>query len=104
MKLFDGVTPHHIAARLSEHYGLPPGQALSDTCGFVASLIDEKLLVVAEQANISDANVLPKPFVAPSYVRPTFERFDDMADQLLLDKIEDEGAQPEWPAPSDPKE
>ena len=102
LHVFDGLTLGEIITRFARHYGVPDSQVRSDICNFVGRLVEEKLLMPASSVDKGEGPTESRTFAPGPYTPPTFERFDDMADQLLLDKIEDETAQPDWPAPPVP--
>ncbi len=83
------ATVGHLAA----HHQLPESQIESDIEQFVARMVAEQLFVPATEQSTPGEPV--ELSVAP-YTAPTFEKFDDMADQLLLDPIHEIGAAG-WP-------
>jgi hypothetical protein len=89
-----GVEPDAAGPAVAERYGVPPGTAAGDVATFAAQLVAEGLL----EDTPADA-VAPPALASPGqqYTAPTIERFDDLADLLLLDPIH-EVEQPGWPA------
>jgi hypothetical protein len=88
-----GWTIREIAESFSAQHGIKDSQVYSDMQTFLDSLISEKLLVPATESRQKQTI----PLSATSYSAPCFEKFDDMADQLLLDPIH-EIDQSGWPA------
>jgi hypothetical protein len=87
-----GYALPEVARSLSEHYGIPKEQVDRDLRELVEELVREELLVRTDQE-------CPQPSIiwqAPAYERPRCEKFDDMADQLLLDKINDPSQNAQW--------
>jgi hypothetical protein len=80
---------------LMGHYGLPFEQVERDVRCFVEELVHEQLLVGSEAAGEN------RPLPAPpgDYEAPHCAKFDDLADQLLLDKIDDNTQDAQWAAP-----
>jgi len=90
--LFAGGDLAHAAQLLADHFKLAPDQVLGDASRFVESLLTNGLLVKAEFEPAK-----PKMRISVSvYQAPSCEKFDDMADQLLLDKIDDPSQNAEW--------
>lgn len=95
-QILAGSAPHAVSAKLAEHFQRPLAEVHSDMEDFLRGLESEKLIVHCESV---PAQVPAAPIVGRSYERPRFEKFDDMADQLLLDKIEDESQPATWTIP-----
>jgi hypothetical protein len=97
--LLAGGTISAAVARLAAHYGIPAEQVRREAGAFVAHLVKEGLLVPAAMG--SDGRTMAAPVGA--YEAPRCEKFEDMADQLLLDKIDDLSQDVQWaPRPPDP--
>ena len=78
-----GRTVGETAAQLATHFGVAEATVHADVRSFVAALSTERVLVPTEAGD--DAGTAK--IAAKCYEAPTFEKFDDMADQLLLDPI-----------------
>lgn len=87
--LLAGGTLAAAAEALATRFGLEPSVVTRDTEAFVQQLIDEGLLVVAPRP----FHPAPMRITATTYEPPRFQKYDDMADQLLLDKIDDQSSQ-----------
>jgi hypothetical protein len=92
--LFAGGTLAGAAEHLAAHFGLAAPQVAQEVQTFADQLVHEGLLVAAE-CPPSDQ---PMRVTAKSYEPPQFQKYDDMADQLLLDKIDDQS--PGSPGPA----
>ncbi len=92
--LTGGATVAEVAGWLVRHHGLAEADAARDVNEFALGLVAEKVLLPAPAR--PPAEVAP---LAGAYVPPRFEKFDDMADQLLLDKIDDELRPAQWADP-----
>ena len=79
-----GCSIGEAAAQLAAHFGVPPATVSADVRRFVEGLAAERVLV-ASTAALQEARTAT--IAAATYEAPTFEKFDDMADQLLLDPI-----------------
>ena len=78
-------TPRRIADRVSAHFDLDGGRALSDVQTLIAQLVDEELIIpVAPDALRVEAAPPIKP-TNELYAPPLLKRFDDMADMFALD-------------------
>jgi hypothetical protein len=91
--LLAGHNLEAAAGQLAKHHHLPQSQIGADVDQFVAQLLAEKLLVATGGQTRQPAAV---ELSAEPYAAPSFEKFDDMADQLLLDPIHEIG-QAGWP-------
>ncbi len=82
-----------VVAQLAKHHQLPEARIEPEVRQFVARLVEEQLLVAAggEASQVGPVELSGGPYAAP-----TFEKFDDMADQLLLDPIHEIG-EAGWP-------
>jgi hypothetical protein len=97
-----------VAAMLTERYGVDDEVARAAVEDFVRTLLDESLIVTrAAGAAADDAGVpmLPEPAEPAEPVAwsmPELERYDDMADLVLLDPIHqvDESGWPHLPPES----
>jgi len=91
--LLAGHTMQEVVGQLAAHHHLPESQIGPEVEQFVMGLVAEQLLV----ASIGQvASCGPLELSATLYSAPSFEKFDDMADQLLLDPIHEIGAAG-WP-------
>ena len=79
---------------LATHFGLEREIVARDVEAFVEQLVREGLLAAAERT----ANETPMRITAPAYEPPQCQKYDDMADQLLLDKIDDQSPPVQGPA------
>jgi hypothetical protein len=79
-----GLTAAEVAATLARHHGLPEGDMAAAVAPFIERLLQEELLAAADSPPGTQADVVP---VAPQFSPPVLEKFDDMAEQLLLDPI-----------------
>jgi hypothetical protein len=91
-----GCTVGQVVDRLTAHYRLPQSRVGSDVRSYVEQLAQEKLLVPVVNASRAEREVA---LTTANYETPRFEKFDDMADQLLLDPIHDMG-ESGWPVQS----
>ncbi|MCI0492230.1 MAG: PqqD family protein [Planctomycetes bacterium] len=82
--LSSGCTFAETIRRIAEHFRLPESQLAPEIRQFVDGLVNERVLVPAGVTTQSDRPVV---LAATTYESPRFEKFDDMADQLLLDPI-----------------
>jgi coenzyme PQQ synthesis protein D (PqqD) len=82
-------------ARLAERYGVRPEVGRDDVRSFCRELIAEGLLEDAPASGPREAELdaLSAPL---AYAAPAIERFDDLADLLLLDPVH-EVETPGWP-------
>lgn len=81
-----GWSLEHAIERIVEHYRLPKTQIEADVRSFVSQLVAEKLLVGMDAPQLAASAI---PIASSEYAPPCFEKYDDMADQLLLDPIHD---------------
>jgi hypothetical protein len=88
-----GHSVEETTFRLAEHHHLPQEQVGAEVHSFVANLVAEQLLVPCGAAIGPDLGV---ELSAASFSAPAIEKFDDMADQLLLDPIHEIG-EAGWP-------
>jgi hypothetical protein len=91
--LLAGGSVDSTAAALAAHFGIELQRATQDVADFVQLMVAEGLLVAAERSVPSE----PMRIAAKIYQPPQFQKYDDMADQLLLDKIDDQS--PQVPGP-----
>jgi hypothetical protein len=91
--LLAGHSLPDVIARLASLCQLPESQVGPEVRQFVARLVEEQLLVAAD-GNASQVG--PVELSSAPYAAPSFEKFDDMADQLLLDPIHEIG-EAGWP-------
>ena len=88
-----GYTIGQVIDRLATHYRQPQPRVASDMRSYVDQLAEERLMVPLANAQPAQREVA---ITAANYEMPRFEKFDDMADQLLLDPIHDMG-ESGWP-------
>jgi hypothetical protein len=79
-----GRTTEQVGVALASHHQLSEEDMAAAVGAFVERLVQEELLVPAESPPASEANIGP---VAATFSPPVLEKFDDMAEQLLLDPI-----------------
>lgn len=84
--LFSGGTLESAVEALSDHFGIDKHKVEQDVAEFASSLVQEGLLVADKRAPSTE----PMQLNTDAYEPPKFQKFDDMADQLLLDKIDDQ--------------
>lgn len=91
--LLAGHTLQQAVSRLATHRNLAESQIGPEIQQFVAQLTEEQLLVPdnGRTGQVGSVELTDGP-----YASPTFDKFDDMADQLLLDPIHEIGAAG-WP-------
>jgi Coenzyme PQQ synthesis protein D (PqqD) len=82
--LTTGYSVGETTELLATHFALTATEVGEGIRTFVAGLVAERVLV---QNSAPTENRRPVKIVANSFEAPTFEKFDDMADQLLLDPI-----------------
>jgi hypothetical protein len=91
-----GHNLQEIISHLARQHHLSESQIGQEVQQFVANLVEEQLLAPvsgeARQAGYVELSNV-------SYSAPSFEKFDDMADQLLLDPIHEIG-EAGWPVRS----
>jgi len=78
-----GRSSAQVVEQLASHHDLRPADVAAHVLPFVEQLVREELLI-ASPAPASDMNIGP---VAAAFDSPVLEKFDDMAEQLLLDPI-----------------
>jgi hypothetical protein len=92
-----GVPTDDLAAMLVARYGIAPADAQRDVDAFVTSLVDAEMLVAAspgaDPPRADDApptrDALDALVPQPEYTALALERFDDLADLILLDPVHD---------------
>jgi hypothetical protein len=94
--LLAGGSAGAAVTEIVSHYGLSSEKVAQDVQTFVEQLVREGLLVTGESGSVNP----PMKCSAAGYEVPQCEKFDDMADQLLLDKIDDKTQDAQWAAPS----
>ena len=82
--LATGHPQSETAALLAQRYGVPLECAAEDLRVFVEDVVRERLLVDAPPRAMEDPE-LPAP--RSPYASPRIERFDELADLLLLDPV-----------------
>lgn len=88
-----GRTVDEVVADLAAKHGLPSQQIATEVQQFVDRLVAERLLAASGQEPQNPARL---EILSAAYAPPEFEKFDDMADQLLLDPIHEIGSEG-WP-------
>jgi Coenzyme PQQ synthesis protein D (PqqD) len=88
-----GHTVPTAISQLAKHHHVSESQIGPEVKQFVARLVEEKLLATSSGET---RQASPLELSDGSYSPPTFEKFDDMADQLLLDPIHEIG-EAGWP-------
>lgn len=88
-----GWSLEHVSERMVQHFEKVGGKIEADIHSFVKGLVGEQLLIATSAPQVAPKVV---SIVSTEYLPPTFEKFDDMADQLLLDPIHDIG-ETGWP-------
>jgi hypothetical protein len=91
--LLAGGTSAAAARALAARFGVDVQRVAQDIDMFAERLVDEGLLVAAERPAYDQ----PMRITAHAYEPPQFQKYDDMADQLLLDKIDDQSPQVQGP-------
>jgi hypothetical protein len=84
--LLAGGTLDAATAALASRFNIDALQVARDVAAFVTQLVTEGLLIPADRSPYSE----PMRITATTYEPPQFQKYDDMADQLLLDKIDDQ--------------
>ncbi|MBN1471160.1 MAG: PqqD family protein [Syntrophaceae bacterium] len=93
-QLEQGCSVKHIASQISQIYGSKENLVLSDFTSFVNLLIEEGLI---RERDIGQGNVLSlKKMQGEFYGAPSFEKYSDMQEMLLLDPIH-EVSEDGWP-------
>jgi hypothetical protein len=100
----EGADHGLVAALLAERYSVDTAVAETAVGDFVRTLLDESLIVEREPAVAGDhvgVPVLPELPGPVQWSTPELERYDDMADLVLLDPIHqvDESGWPHLPPP-----
>jgi hypothetical protein len=92
--LLSGGSLETAVNELAARFGVPPAQVEEESSKFLEVLLREGLLMPCD----AHSNGCPMKITAAAYATPQCEKFDDMADQLLLDKIEidDENQDAQW--------
>jgi len=88
-----GHTAREAVDRLAAHHRLPQEQVAAEFNRFVASLVAERLMI---ESGETPKGVKIVQLSAARFETPMFEKFDDLADQLLLDPIHEIG-EAGWP-------
>ncbi len=88
-RLLGGVAVDPLIGEIAAQFGPEAGAA----CGaFLQTLTDAKIAVAAASAGVAPAAPWPATFVAP-----TLERYDDIADIIAMDPIHDVDQGAGWP-------
>lgn len=88
-----GCTVGDVVERLAAHHHLPAEKVSGEVDAFVTRLTSEHLMILSDRPVASSGSVA---ISAEAFSAPTLEKFDDMADQLLLDPIHEIG-EAGWP-------
>lgn len=91
--ILNGANLQTLIASLAQRFPGRQSDIERDLDSFLEALLAEGLIVVRSTAPNS---VSPEPIIGDDYEPPRYEKFEDMADQLLLDKIEDENQVAVW--------
>ncbi len=86
--LLAGSSTDQVAENLSVHFNLPKEAILQHVDRFVNELAAANLVEPSHQPAQGASGPVEIPITLGAYDPPAFEKFDDMADQLLLDKID----------------
>ena len=88
--LMAGGTVENAVEQFSKHFQRPREVIGTEIASFVEELVREGILVLSQEL-VKDLLV---QFTVKTYAPPRCEKFDDMADQLLLDKIDEPNREP----------
>ena len=88
--LLSGGTPETAVMQLATQFGLEVERVRSDGQSFFDMLVREGLFTMVE----GTPTHAPMHITAKIYEPPHCQKFEDMADQLLLDKIDDQSSAP----------
>lgn len=97
--LVHGMRPGSIASRMAQSHGRDPEPLKQTVLDFVHRLAAEEL-ITQDTGSAQGGEPSPPDFVATSdspYASPSFERFSDMQEMLLLDPIH-EVDESGWPS------
>ena len=83
-----GADTGDVASLVASMYGVEPADVARDLDGFVAELLAEEMLVVADGAPPTAGPVPPTTPPGP-YEPMRLERYTDLADLILLDPVQD---------------
>ena len=95
--LMSGATIAEVAHHLTQNFPQAASRAEEEVRRFVLELLDDYVLRI--RSSNPTRETMPQGaavFTVRTYDPPRFEKFDDMADQLLLDKIDDDTRQAVW--------
>jgi hypothetical protein len=87
-----GMTADDLTAMLVARYGISDADAARDVDGFVTTLLTEEMLVPDDHDQANDAptrTTLDALVPQPEYRALALERFNDLADLILLDPVHD---------------
>lgn len=76
-----------LVVAITERYEVEEPQARSDVTGFLAELLEERLVVAGSDAEPSPVSPLASLPAKKAYVAPAVQKYDDLEDLLLLDPI-----------------
>ena len=97
--LQEGASLETLLSWINEHYAGEPQQLAAGVTALIEELLAEQLLAPgAAPAAPADSPASPAPAGRLPFVRPTLEKFTDMAELLLLDPIHEVDAEG-WPHP-----
>jgi hypothetical protein len=96
-QLVDGATERALVRRIEAEYATDAGEAARSIGEFLDLLIGEDLLIseIADDIGVPVGEPIT-PALLKTFIPPTFEKFTDMEDMLLLDpihEVDEEG----WP-------
>jgi hypothetical protein len=94
--LVAGHEPEAVADRMAVRYGVSHEVVTDDITTFAGQLVVEGLLDDVRADHVDPVELGDAAGTVP-YVAPAIEKFDDLADLLLLDPIH-EVQEPGWPA------
>jgi len=95
--LMAGATIADVANRLTQNFPASASRAEEEVRRFVLGLLDDDVLRIRTSNPTPDTMCqVAATLTVRTYEPPRFEKFDDMADQLLLDKIDDDTRQAVW--------
>ena len=74
-----------IGSRLATHYSVDPDPVLADLCGLVHDLLDQRLVLIDEDASQPAPSGIECSAGRSGYIAPTLNKYTDMAEVLALD-------------------
>jgi hypothetical protein len=95
----EGTTPSRLVETVSERSGEEAGRLASS---FLGELIEEKLLVACDEADVVDSRQMAGDGREAWRGPPELRRFDDLQELLLVDPIHDVSLGADgWPVPAE---